>query len=41
MDLFNPFPKFNYNIMIEELVQTKLDNPYIQVVWEDLPENFT
>jgi DNA repair exonuclease SbcCD ATPase subunit len=27
--------------MIEELVQTKLDNPYIQVVWEDLPENFT
>jgi DNA repair exonuclease SbcCD ATPase subunit len=41
MDLFNPFPKFNYNIMIEELVQTKLDNPIIQVVWEDLPENFT
>jgi len=41
MDLFNPPPKFNYNIMIEELVQTKLDNPYIQVVWEDLPENFT
>ena len=27
--------------MIEELVQTKLDNPIIQVVWEDLPENFT
>ena len=41
MDLFNPPPKFNYNIMIEELVQTKLDNPIIQVVWEDLPENFT
>ena len=41
MDLFNHHPKFNYNIMIEELVQTKLDNPIIQVVWEDLPENFT
>ena len=41
MDLFNPPPKFNYTKMIEELVETKFENPFIQVVWEDLPENFT
>ena len=41
MDLFNPPPKFNYTKMTEELVDVKLDNPYIQVVWEDYAENFT
>jgi hypothetical protein len=41
MDLFNPPPKFNYTKMTEEISVTKLDNPYIQVVWEDYAENFT
>jgi len=41
MDLFNPPKLFNYNIMIEELDFSKFENPTIQVVWEDLPENFT
>ena len=27
--------------MTEELIVTKLDNPYVQVVWEDYAENFT
>jgi DNA repair exonuclease SbcCD ATPase subunit len=41
MDLFNPSPQFNYTIMIQDLDITKLDNPYLQVVWEDYAENFT
>jgi len=41
MDLFNPPKLFNYNIMIEELDFSKFENPTIQVVWEDLSENFT
>lgn len=41
MDLFNPPPQFNYTIMIQDLDITKLDNPYLQVVWEDYAENFT
>lgn len=41
MDLFNPPKLFNYNIMIEELNFSRFENPTIQVVWEDLPENFT
>lgn len=41
MDLFNPPKIFNYTIMIKELDFTKFENPTIQVVWEDLPENFT
>ena len=41
MDLFNPPPKFNYNRMPESIDITQLDNPYIQVVWEDYAENFT
>ena len=41
MDLFNPPKLFNYNIMIKELDFSKFENPTIQVVWEDLPENFT
>jgi len=41
MDLFNPPKKFNYDIMIKDLDFTKMDNPYIQIVWEDYAENFT
>ena len=41
MELFNPPPQFNYTIMIQDLDITKLDNPYLQVVWEDYAENFT
>jgi len=41
MDLFNPPKKFNYQIMIKDLDFSKFENPIIQVVWEDLPENFT
>jgi DNA repair exonuclease SbcCD ATPase subunit len=40
-DLFNPIPKFNYNQMSTKLDVELLENPYIQVVWEDTPENFT
>ena len=40
-DLFNPMPKFNYDNMSKKLDVTLLDNPYIQVVWEDTTENFT
>jgi DNA repair exonuclease SbcCD ATPase subunit len=41
MDLFNPPPKFNYKRMPESIDITQLDNPYVQVVWEDYSENFT
>ena len=41
MDLFNPPVEFNYSIMTKELDVTTLENPYIQVVWEDTPDNFT
>jgi len=41
MDLFNPPVNFNYKIMIKELDFTKMDNPYLQVIWEDHVENFT
>jgi DNA repair exonuclease SbcCD ATPase subunit len=41
MDLFNPPMEFNYEIMTEEIDIEKLDNPYVQVVWEDYAENFT
>jgi DNA repair exonuclease SbcCD ATPase subunit len=40
MDLFNPPPQFNYTIM-EDLDIVNLDNPYLQIVWEDYAENFT
>ena len=40
-DLFNPQPKFNYKKMSTKLDVELLENPYIQVVWEDTPENFT
>ena len=41
MDLFNPPVNYNYKIMIKELDFTKMDNPYLQVIWEDYAENFT
>ena len=41
MDLFNPPILFNYKIMIKDLDFSTYENPIIQVVWEDLPENFT
>jgi DNA repair exonuclease SbcCD ATPase subunit len=41
IDLFNPPPKLNYNIMIKDIDFNKFDNPYIQVIWEDYAENFT
>ena len=41
MDLFNPPPDFNYKKMIHKLDTNLLDNPYIQVVWEDYAENIT
>lgn len=40
-DLFNPLPDFNYNRMPKKLDIESLDNPYVQVIWEDTPENFT
>jgi len=41
MDLFNPPPNFNYKKMSHKLDTNLLDNPYIQVVWEDYAENIT
>jgi DNA repair exonuclease SbcCD ATPase subunit len=40
-DLFNPIPNFNYQRMAYKLDVDILDNPYVQVVWEDYTENFT
>ena len=42
MDLFDPPINFNYTTMPDNIVYTQdFENPYIQVVWEDTPENFT
>ena len=41
MDLFNPPKEFNYTYMSHKLDVDTLENPYIQVVWEDTPDNFT
>ena len=41
MDLFNPPKEFNYTYMSHKLNTDTLENPYIQVVWEDTPDNFT
>lgn len=41
MDLFNPPKELNYSYMSHKLDVTTLENPYIQVVWEDTPDNFT
>ena len=40
-DLFNPKPEFNYTKMAKNLDISTLDNPYVQVIWEDNSENFT
>jgi len=40
-DLFNPIPDFNYNHMSTKLDISTLNNPNIQVIWEDNAENFT
>lgn len=40
-DLFNPFFEFNYKIMIDNPQLENIENPHIQVLWEDNPENFT
>ena len=40
-DLFNPIPTYNYKHMASKLDISTLENPYIQVIWEDTPENFT
>jgi DNA repair exonuclease SbcCD ATPase subunit len=41
MDLFNPPKTFNYNILIKDLEFSRFENPSIQVVWEDISDNFT
>jgi DNA repair exonuclease SbcCD ATPase subunit len=41
MDLFNQPPLFDLQTMSEEVKKQELDNPYVQVVWEDVAENFT
>ena len=41
LDLFSPQKTFNYKIMTKKLDVQKLDNPYVQVIWEDTQENFT
>lgn len=41
MDLFNQPKEFDYINMTHNLKIENLKNPYIQVVWEDTPENFT
>ena len=41
MDLFNPPPIFDLKTMTHNLNISELDNPNIQVVWEDYAENFT
>ncbi len=40
-NLFNPRPEFKYDNMIDDIKIDLLDNPYIQVVWEDTSDNFT
>lgn len=41
MNLFNPPKTYNYQNMNHNLDIESLDNPYIQVIWEDFAENFT
>ena len=40
-DLFNPIPEYNYAYMSTKLDISTLENPNIQVIWEDTPDNFT
>ena len=41
LNLFSPLKTYNYNHMSEKIKNIELDNPYVQVIWEDTPENFT
>jgi len=41
MDLFNPPINYDLKTMSEKIKLEEYENPYIQVVWEDTPENFT
>ena len=41
MDLFNPPIEYEYKKMKQKIDISKLDNPYIRVIWQDAPENFT
>lgn len=41
MDLFNPYPTFELKTMDKFFETCELENPSIQVVWEDYPDNFT
>ena len=41
MDLFNQPPPFDLITMEEDIKNIEFDNPYLQVVWEDVAENFT
>jgi len=41
LNLFEESKPFNYTNMTKEINFTKFENPYIQVVWEDINENFT
>lgn len=41
MDLFNQPKELNYTFMTHDLDVDNINNPYIQVVWEDTPDNFT
>ena len=40
-NLFNPKPEYNYKKMATKLDISQLENPNIQVIWEDTAENFT
>jgi DNA repair exonuclease SbcCD ATPase subunit len=41
VDLFSNYIDFTPKRMLKDLDLEKLDNPPVQVVWEDYPENFT
>ncbi len=40
-NLFNPKPEYNYKKMATKLDISQLENPNIQVIWEETAENFT
>lgn len=41
VDLFNPPKTYNYNFMTQKINVEELDNPYVQVIWEDTQDNFS
>jgi len=41
MDLFNPPINYDLKTMSDKIKLEDFENPYVQVVWEDVPENFT